>query len=122
VFNLGYIHHQMDSFGVRLQPKDLIATLTQFTIDSVALAMKKISKNGPFEWFVSGGGLYNTVIMEGLRAYFPTYPQRDFDELGLPPDAKEAALIAFLADAMIMGKTFRVNDREVSLGKLSLAD
>ena len=36
-------------------------------------------------------------------------------------DAKEAALIAFLADAMIMGKTFRVNDREVYLGKLSLA-
>ena len=121
IFNLGYIHHQMDSLGVHLQPKDLVATLTQFTIDSVALAMKKISYDSPFEWYVSGGGLYNKVIMEGLRAYFPIHPQRYFEELGLPPDAKEAALIAFLADAMIMGKKFRVNDREVSLGKLSLA-
>jgi anhydro-N-acetylmuramic acid kinase len=111
----------MDSLGVHLQPKDLVATLTQFTIDSVAIAMKKISDDSPFEWYVSGGGLYNKVIMEGLRAYFPAHPQRYSEELGLPPDAKEAALIAFLADAMIMGKTFHVNDREVSLGKLSLA-
>jgi len=121
VFNLGYIHHQMDSLGVHLQPKDLVATLTQFTIDSVALAMKEISNNIPFEWYVSGGGLYNSMIMDGLRAHFPDSPPYQFEKLGLPPDAKEAALIAFLADAMIVGKTFLVNNRNVSLGKLSLA-
>ena len=65
MFNLGYIHHQMDSLGVHLQPKDLVATLTQFTVESVALAMKEISNNISFEWYVSGGGLYNTMIMEG---------------------------------------------------------
>ena len=75
-----------------------------------------------YEWYVSGGGLYNTMIMDGLRAYFPNFPQRKFDELGIPPDAKEAALIAFLADGMIVGKKFLVNNREVSLGKLSLSD
>ena len=62
------------------------------------------------------------MIMEGLRAYFPNSPQRNFDELGIPSDAKEAALIAFLADGMIVGKKFLVNNREVSLGKLSLSD
>ena len=122
IFNLGYIHHQMQSLGVNLQPKDLVATLTQFTVESVALAMKKISNTDSFEWYVSGGGLYNTMIMEGLRAYFPNSPQRNFDELGIPSDAKEAALIAFLADGMIVGKKFLVNNREVSLGKLSLSD
>ena len=122
MFNLGYIHHQMQSLGVNLQPKDLVATLTQFTVESVALAMKKISNTVSFEWYVSGGGLYNTMIMEGLRAYFPNSPQRNFDELGIPSDAKEAALIAFLADGMIVGKKFLVNNREVSLGKLSLSD
>ncbi len=122
LFNLGYIHHQMQSLGVNLQPKDLVATLTQFTVESVALAMKKISNTVSFEWYVSGGGLYNTMIMEGLRAYFPNSPQRNFDELGIPSDAKEAALIAFLADGMIVGKKFLVNNREVSLGKLSLSD
>ena len=122
IFNLGYIHHQMQSLGVNLQPKDLVATLTQFTVESVALAMKKISNTVSFEWYVSGGGLYNTMIMEGLRAYFPNSPQRNFDELGIPSDAKEAALIAFLADGMIVGKKFLVNNREVSLGKLSLSD
>ncbi|MBU94389.1 MAG: anhydro-N-acetylmuramic acid kinase [Balneola sp.] len=122
IFNLDYIHHQMQSLGVYLQPKDLVATLTQFTVESVALAMKKISNTVSFEWYVSGGGLYNTMIMDGLRAYFPNFPQRKFDELGIPPDAKEAALIAFLADGMIVGKKFLVNNREVSLGKLSLSD
>lgn len=122
MFNLGYIHYQMQSLGVYLQPKDLVATLTQFTIESVALAMKKISNSISFEWYVSGGGLYNTMIMEGLRAHFPDCPQRNIDELGIPPDAKEAALIAFLADAMIVGKKFLVNKREISLGKLSLSD
>ena len=122
IFNLGYIHHQMQSLGVNLQPKDLVATLTQFTVESVALAMKKISNTVSFEWYVSGGGLYNTMIMEGLRAHFPDSPQRNFDELGIPSDAKEAALIAFLADGMIVGKKFLVNNREVSLGKLSLSD
>ena len=122
MFNLGYIHHQMQSLGVNLQPKDLVATLTQFTVESVALAMKKISNTVSFEWYVSGGGLYNTMIMEGIRAYFPNSPQRNFDELGIPSDAKEAALIAFLADGMIVGKKFLVNNREVSLGKLSLSD
>ena len=122
MFNLGYIHHQMQSLGVNLQPKDLVATLTQFTVESVALAMKKISNNVSFELYVSGGGLYNTMIMEGIRAYFPNSPQRNFDELGIPSDAKEAALIAFLADGMIVGKKFLVNNREVSLGKLSLSD
>ncbi len=122
MFNLGYIHHQMQSLGVNLQPKDLVATLTQFTVESVALAMKKISNNISFELYVSGGGLYNTMIMEGIRAYFPNSPQRNFDELGIPSDAKEAALIAFLADGMIVGKKFLVNNREVSLGKLSLSD
>lgn len=122
MFNLGYIHHQMQNLGVYLQPKDLVATLTQFTVESVALAMKKISNNVSFEWYVSGGGLYNKMIMEGLRAYFPNCPQRNFDELGISPDAKEAVLIAFLADGMIVGKKFLVNNREVSLGKLSLPD
>ena len=122
IFNLGYIHHQMQSLGVNLQPKDLVATLTQFTVESVALAMKKISNTVSFEWYVSGGGLYNTMIMEGLRAHFPNSPQGNFDELGIPSDAKEAALIAFLADGMIVGKKFLVNNREVSLGKLSLSD
>ena len=61
------------------------------------------------------------MIMDGLRDHFPDSPPYQFDKLGLPPDAKEAALIAFLADAMIVGKTFQVNNRNVSLGKLSLA-
>ena len=52
------------------------------------------------------------MIMEGIRAYFPNSPQRNFDELGIPSDAKEAAL-SLLADGMIVEKIL-VNNREVS--------
>ena len=53
------------------------------------------------EW----GGLYNSMIMDGLKTTFPTL-HHQFDKLQAPQDAKEAALIAFLADAMIVEKDF----------------
>lgn len=122
LFNLGYIQHHMETLGVQLAPKDLVSTLTQFTIDSVVKAVNELTNGVAFEWYVSGGGRYNEVIMNGFKQSFAQHKLGDFEDFGMPSDAKEAALIAYLADAFITGKTFEVASRQVSLGKLSFAN
>ena len=121
LFNLGYIQHHMDSLGVELSPKDLVATLTKFTVESVAKAINELTSGAVFEWYVSGGGRYNEFIMDGLRGALADHALCDFEDFDMPSDAKEAALIAFLADALLTGKTFEVASKQVSLGKISLA-
>ena len=112
----------METLGVQLAPKDLVATLTQFTIDSVVKAVNELTNGVAFEWYVSGGGRYNEVIMNGFKQSFAQHRLGNFEDFGMPSDAKEAALIAYLADAFITGKTFEVASRQVSLGKLSFSN
>ena len=73
-----------------------------------------------FELIVSGGGLHNPQIMNRLKEEFPNAGIRPSGELGIDSDAKEAALMAYLANELVLGRTFEVNGEQVSLGKISI--
>ena len=111
----------MESYGITLKPEDLIATLTQLTVYSISRAVEALIGDVDFECYVSGGGVHNPVIMEGLQKRLPNASFRDLSELGLPADAKEAALMAFLGNALVLGKSFLVNGKKASLGKISFS-
>ena len=119
-FNLKKIQLVMEEQGLKITPKDIIATLTQFTIKTIADALKNVSKNEYFELYVSGGGLHNPVIMKGLKKELTRAIFKEFEDLGMPPDAKEAALMAFLANDLLSGEGFMIEGEKVHLGKICL--
>lgn len=119
-FNLALVEQLMESYQIKLDPKDFIATLTGVTVKSIVRAFDNIVEEGKYELFISGGGIHNPVIMSGLKENLSTAEFKDFEELGIPSDAKEAALMAFLANALVLGDRFVVNRGKVSLGKISL--
>lgn len=93
LFHLAYIHNALERTGRRIGDADLIATLTELTIRSVADALRSEQVR---ELFVSGGGTHNRVIMDGLAAALPGSAVRTTDVLGLGADEKEAVLMALL--------------------------
>ncbi len=121
-FNLELVEELMKGYQIELNPKDLVATLTQLTVYSITRALDKVAGDEEYEMYVSGGGIHNQVIMSGLKERLANATIKPFQELGIHPDAKEAALMVFLANSMILGNSFEVEGEEVSLGKISLSE
>src|SRR6185503_2656798 len=90
-----------------LPPKDLVATLTRFTAESIAFACRRfvMPHNGYEEAIVSGGGARNDFLMEQLRSAIPELSIKHSDEYGLPAGAKEAVAFAILANETLHGHT-----------------
>ncbi len=76
-----------------LSVEDGAATLTAFTIESVALAAFPVP---PKRMLVAGGGGRNPTIMKGLADRFP-WPVVAIDMAGWSGDAIEAQAFAFMA-------------------------
>ena len=104
---------------------DLIATATELTARSIALAIQKFvpSQTGKWRLVVSGGGSQNLFLLARLSAHLPSFELWHSDDFGLPSDAKEAIAFALLADRTLQGlpgNLPRVTGarKEVVLGKL----
>lgn len=80
---------------------DLVATATQLTIDSIALALAGTNIE---RLVVSGGGVHNPALMNGLRVAFPSALVSSSAHFGVDPDAKEAIAFAVLAWAHLEGR------------------
>jgi anhydro-N-acetylmuramic acid kinase len=75
---------------------DLIATATEFTARSIALAISSLT--GTFhDVIVAGGGWHNRVLMRRLRALLPGMQVFTSKKCGIDPDTKEAVAFAVLA-------------------------
>lgn len=82
--------------GCDLPLDDLLATLAALTVETVARELERWAVE---RVAVSGGGVRNPVLMDGLQARLPGVEIVPFDELGVPAESKEAvvfALIGFL--------------------------
>ncbi len=112
---------------------DLIATLTAFTVQSIAEGIRRFclsaelkSKPGEFaKLWVGGGGVHNPRIMAGLRHELPDIAVKSLADLGVDPDAREALSFAVLANETLMGRTGNIPavtraQRPVILGKIAL--
>jgi anhydro-N-acetylmuramic acid kinase len=81
---------------------DLIATATELTAKSIALA---IQTTDPAEVIVSGGGLRNGWLMQRLRELLNHCEVKSSADFGIDPDAKEAVAFAVLAYEFTRGRT-----------------
>jgi anhydro-N-acetylmuramic acid kinase len=84
--------------GVPLE--DLIATATELTVRSIALAIATHADPSS-EVIASGGGIHNTWMMERLRELLPAARLTTSAEFGIDPDAKEALAFAALAHEFV---------------------
>ncbi len=82
---------------------DLLATLAQFTVESVARSAERFFP-GPVErWIVYGGGVDNPALLEPLGRRVAPVPVERADEHGIPGDALEAIAFAVLGWASSRG-------------------
>jgi anhydro-N-acetylmuramic acid kinase len=75
---------------------DLLATLAELTVETVA---RELERQSVRRVVASGGGTSNRAIMEGLVSRLPGVELETFERLGISSSAKEAvvfALIGFL--------------------------
>ncbi len=83
--------------------EDAVATLTAFTLRSVADAVWTFSPRCELV-IVSGGGARNPALLEGLRAVMPGVRVERSDVYGVDADAKEAIAFAVLALWTLRGR------------------
>jgi anhydro-N-acetylmuramic acid kinase len=125
VFGEGYastVFSLADAEG--LSPADTVATVTELTVDSIARAYERHLPGPVDEVYVSGGGSRNSYLVERLRRRLSA-PVHDYSRLGCPSEAKEALLMALLANEHVMGTPCNVPAatgaaRRVVLGYLTL--
>jgi anhydro-N-acetylmuramic acid kinase len=93
LFNLEGLESQLSG---KENPRDVQATLLEFTAASIALAVKTHCV-GAKEIYVCGGGASNAALMSRLTAVFPGLPVATTAKLGIHPDWVEACAFAWLA-------------------------
>ena len=122
-FRLEFIESLMEGHGIDLSKEDLIATLTAITSQSISRAFDEVTGGEEFECFGSGGGIHNKTLMDDLKERNSGAAFRDFEELGMSADAKEAVMMAFFANELVAGEGFSipgVTDEKIHLGKICL--
>ena len=125
VFNLAYLEVALENSKTKeLSREDIMATLCQFTAETITDCIFSISENTlPSEVFMSGGGMHNPLIISFLKKKMPNTKFLRTDDIGIDGDAKEAVLFATLAnEALSGGETdfgIRKGVPSVSMGKVS---
>ncbi len=84
---------------------DLMATLTEFVAQSIALGLRQCAEIGAAvdEVLVAGGGVKNPFLMERIVALLTPMTVRRSDDVGVPSNAREAMAFAVLADMGLQG-------------------
>ncbi|MGW3345294.1 anhydro-N-acetylmuramic acid kinase [Nonomuraea rubra] len=93
LFHLAYVESALARAGVTIGDADLVATLTELTVRTVA---HEVRAAGVGTLVVSGGGCRNPVVMDGLRAALPGVSVAPSDDFGAPADDKEAIAFALI--------------------------
>ncbi len=110
---------------LRLNPSDLLATVTAFTARSIARAYERfiLPKGGVEEVIVGGGGTRNPTLMQFLQEAFGPIPVYTFEKFDLDSRALEAMAFALFAYGTIQGEPNNVPSatgakRPVVMGKI----
>lgn len=128
LFNLEYLESAQQKSGTQTADlHDIIATLTKFSAETIAIGIEEILKQHPVDTiFISGGGANNPLLVSFIAESFPKIKMARTDELGIDGDAKEAVLFAVLANEAVAGNAFHFGDRKgmpaVTMGKISFPD
>ncbi len=111
------------ALGNGIDPPDIVATVTAFTVRSIADAYRRFLPREVDEVILCGGGALNEAIVGMLQNELPAAKVTTTAEYGISSDAKEAVSFAILAYATIRGRANNVPSatgaqRPVVLGKI----
>ncbi len=124
LFSLAYLEKAMQASGqTNISKEDVMATLAKFSAQAMIVTIESaVSGVGKFEIYISGGGMYNPLLVNYIEKYFDI-KLKSTSNIGIHPDAKEAVLFAVLAnEALVGGQTnYGGNLLSVSMGKVSFA-
>jgi anhydro-N-acetylmuramic acid kinase len=124
LFSLNYLQQAMaNTHLTALADSDVMATLVAFSAKGIIMAINQcVSQNETFEIYISGGGMYNPLLVKYLEDYFGR-TLKSTSALGVHPDAKEAVLFALLANEAVSGGHTSFGSHaglpSVSMGKVS---
>ncbi|WP_343688611.1 anhydro-N-acetylmuramic acid kinase [Chitinophaga sp.] len=106
LFNREYVYKALqESQTDFLTPVDVMATLTQFSADTITAALLSVlDANKSYAVYMSGGGAHNPLLVDLIKARMPNLQVSTTGELGIAGDAKEAVLFAILANEAVMGQ------------------
>lgn len=90
--------------GAHLDPADLVATITELTVQSIARAYRDFLPAFPSEVYLCGGGARNRTLHERLAAALAPARVDSTAALGVDPDFKEAVAFAVLAWLRLAGE------------------
>jgi anhydro-N-acetylmuramic acid kinase len=80
---------------------DTVATVSMLTVETITRSIRDFLPSSMDEIYVSGGGALNPVLINGLRTKLSS-AVFDYSVLGIPGEAKEALLMALLANEHVM--------------------
>lgn len=86
-----------DGQARKLSPADYTATVTAFSVRSIADAYRDFMPCMPDEAIVSGGGAYNPTLLRMLSEKIAPAKVSVIDDYGMSSDAKEAVAFAVMA-------------------------
>lgn len=128
LFNLDYVKTAMsESQTQQLGVEDVLATLTRFSaetaVEAILFAINHSNANlNEFTVYVSGGGIHNPLLMQYLKELLPCSIKNTTD-LGFSADAKEAILLAILANETVAGSHTNFGEKKgipsLCMGKIS---
>jgi anhydro-N-acetylmuramic acid kinase len=96
---------------------DLLATLTALTAWSIGDAYRRwVLPRGVDEVFLMGGGARNPALFSAIAHELAPVPVRPGEDVGMDPDAREAAAFALLAWAHVKGVPANVPEATGSRG------
>ena len=109
----------------RISKQELLSTVTRYTAETVAFALRHFSREMPAKLIVGGGGSRNLTVMRHLRELLPGCRVMTQEELGMNGDAKEAVAFAILANEAVFASCGNVPSatgaaHPVVLGRISL--
>ena len=129
LFSVEYVENALKKSNCKnISIEDLLATLTRFTAETIAEAVKinmiNINQNlKEITIYASGGGVHNPLLMQWLTELLPC-KFRNINDLGFSGDAKEAVLFVILANETLAGGNSQFDLKNgipsVSMGKISL--
>lgn len=128
LFNLTYLKEaQKRSDTVALPDEDVMATLNRFSAQAMINGIRRQAAGLPnVSVYISGGGLHNPLLFDGIKVSLPDCKVESFASLGIDPDAKEAVLFALLANETLAGTRSNVehikDSPAVCMGKISLPE
>ena len=84
---------------------DILATATELTVRSIAMAYERFVPEPIADVLLSGGGAQNTHLVKRLQALpIAPCPLPQFEDVFFPGEAKEAVAFAFLGYLHLRGE------------------